>query len=49
MAWRWPGNKPLSEPIMVWFTDAYVRHSASVSYSAVGVPFFGVSMYVDFF
>ena len=34
---------------MVWFTDAYVRHSASVSYSAVGVPFYGVSIYVDFF
>ena len=30
MAWRRPGDKPLSEPMM--FTDAYIRHSASMSY-----------------
>ena len=24
IAWRWPGDKPLSEPMMVWFTDAYI-------------------------
>ena len=22
MAWRRPGDKPLSEPMMAWFTDA---------------------------
>ena len=31
MAWRRPGDKPLSEPMMVSFTDAYMRHSASMS------------------
>ena len=30
MAWCRPGNKPLSEPMMVWFPDAYTRHSASM-------------------
>ena len=30
MAWRRPGDKPLSEPMMVSSTDAYMRHSASV-------------------
>ena len=24
MAWRWPGDKPLSEPMLLYFTDAYV-------------------------
>ena len=31
MAWRRPGDKPLSEPMMGLFTDAYMRHSASMS------------------
>ena len=31
MAWCRPGDKPLSEPMMVKFTDAYMRHSASMS------------------
>ena len=31
MAWRRPGDKPLSEPMMAQFTDAYMRHSASMS------------------
>ena len=26
MAWRWPGDKPLSEPMLTRFTDAYLRH-----------------------
>ena len=30
MAWRRPGDKPLSET-MFEFTNAYVRHSASMS------------------
>ena len=30
MAWRRPGDKPLSEPMIV-FSDAYMRHSASMS------------------
>ena len=31
MAWRRTGGKPLSEAILVCFTDAYVRHSALTS------------------
>ena len=31
MAWRRPGDKQLSEPMMVQLTDAYMRHSASMS------------------
>ena len=31
MAWRRLGTKPLSEPMMAKLTDAYMRHSASVS------------------
>ena len=30
MVWRRPGHKPLSEPMMIKFTDAYMRHSASM-------------------
>ena len=26
MAWRRPGDKPLSDPILTQFTDAYMRH-----------------------
>ena len=26
MAWRWIGDKPLPEPMMAQFTDAYMRH-----------------------
>ena len=26
MAWRWSGDKPLPEPRMTQFTDAYMRH-----------------------
>ena len=31
MAWRRPGDKPLSEQMMVCFTYAYMRHPASMS------------------
>ena len=31
IAWRRPGDKPLSEPMVILFTDAYMRHSASMS------------------
>ena len=31
MACRWTGNKPLSEPMMVLFTDAYVTRSRCVN------------------
>ena len=31
MAWRRTGDKPLSEPMMTQFNDAYMRHSASMS------------------
>ena len=26
MAWRWPGDKSLPEPMLTQFTDAYMRH-----------------------
>ena len=31
MAWCWPGDKPLSEPMMVKISDTYLHHSASMS------------------
>ena len=31
MAWRRPGDKPLSEPIIAYFADAYMTRSASMS------------------
>ena len=30
MAWRRPGGKPLSEPMMAQLTEAYMRHAASM-------------------
>ena len=35
MAWHRPDDKPLYEPIMAWFTDAYMRHSASMSFKGL--------------
>ena len=32
MVWRQSGDKPLSEPMMVLFNEAYMRHSASMSF-----------------
>ena len=26
MAWCWTGNKPLPEPMLTEFTDAYMQH-----------------------
>ena len=31
MAWRWTGDKPLSEPMIASFGDAYMHLSASMS------------------
>ena len=31
MAWHQPGNKPLSEAVVLYFTDAYMHHSALMS------------------
>ena len=31
LAWCLSADKALSEPMMVWFTDAYMRHSALMS------------------
>ena len=31
MAWCLTGDKPLPEPMLTQFTDAYMRHSASMS------------------
>ena len=32
IAWHQPGAKPLSETMLVCFTDAYMEHSASLGY-----------------
>ena len=32
MVWRITGDKPLSEITMSYFTDAYMRHAASMSW-----------------
>ena len=32
MAWRQTDDKPFYEPMMAYFTDAYMRHSASMFY-----------------
>ena len=26
MVWNWAGDKPLPEPVMIWFTDTSMRH-----------------------
>ena len=31
MAWRRIGSKPLSEPVLTRFTDAYMRHHGEMS------------------
>ena len=31
MAWRWMGDKPLSEPMLTQFTDAYMQHQGEMS------------------
>ena len=31
MAWRRTGDKPLSEPMLPWFTDAYMGHWGEMS------------------
>ena len=31
IAWYFSGTKPLCEPVIAYFTDAYVRHSALMS------------------
>ena len=36
-AWRRAGRSPLSEPMVSWVADAYMRHSASMSYVMLGL------------
>ena len=33
MAWRRIGDKPLSEPMLTWFTDAYMQHYGEMTLS----------------
>ena len=35
MAWRSSGKKPLSEPMMALFIDAYMHHSASMIFLVI--------------
>ena len=32
-----PGGKPVSEPMMVLYTDAYVRHSVSINLQSLAM------------
>ena len=45
MAWPWSGDKPLSGPILAFFIDAYMRHSASMSWV---YPFICISEQNDY-
>ena len=51
MAWRRPGDKPLSEPMLAEVTDEYMRHSASMSVEMVSqlmhIAFLEWSMYIS--
>ena len=31
MGWRQIGDKPLSESVLTWLTDAYMRHKGEMS------------------
>ena len=31
MAWHWTGDKPLHEPMMTQFIDAFMRHQGEMS------------------
>ena len=49
MAWPRTGDKPLSEPMMTQFNDAYMRHSASMRQDAVPgtyITLYSVDMYL---
>ena len=37
MAWRRTGDKPLPEPMLTQFTDAYMRHSGDMSLSCMTI------------
>ena len=37
MAWRWPGDKPLSEPMLIRFSEAYMRHWGGSGWGSAGV------------
>ena len=39
MAWRRTGDKPLSEPMLVCYTGAYMRHSASMKVYVLAVTY----------
>ena len=44
MAWRRPGHKPLSEPMMVRLLT-YMCHAASISYTTPSIPWFLMTWY----
>ena len=46
MAWRRLGDKPLSEPVLIRFVDAYMRHQGEMSYN---IQFSVVSSYISKF
>ena len=46
MVWRWPGDKPLSDPMVVCSTDAYMRHSQGWGqfhfFNSIPIPLFSI-------
>ena len=38
MAWRWVGAKPLSEPMLTWFTDTYIWGTRGRSIKKIQLP-----------
>ena len=45
MAWRWIGDKPLSDPMLTQFTDKYMWHQGEMTYVStwLGLPPVGAS------
>ena len=37
--WHWIGNKPYSEPMVVYFTDKYMHHSTSLTHCGLVTPY----------
>ena len=46
MAWRRSGDKPLSEPMMAYLNDVYMRHSASMSLHTFQTHFVKWKMFI---
>ena len=47
MAWRVFGNKPLSEPMLTRFNDAYMRHKGWVNEFSAGIHFIDITIIIE--